>query len=83
VTPWRSHCHGYHPQRTTRAPVLARAGASGVLLAASEALACDNDLNNTVWADAHGLAPQPLACRKGRDLSALSQMAEVEDDGSV
>lgn len=39
--------------------------------AATEALACDNELNNTAWADAHGLAPPPLARRRGTNLPVL------------
>jgi hypothetical protein len=46
-------------------------GGGCVLLAATEALACDNDLNNTTWADARGLTPPSLACRRGTDLPVL------------
>ena len=55
----------------------------GFLHVATDALACDSDLNNTVWADALGLAPRPPVYRRDRDLSALSQTAEMEDDGNV
>ena len=71
VTLWRYHCRVSHPQRTTQAAVLARVGVSCVLLAATEALACDNELNNTALADAHGPAPPPLACHRDSNLRVV------------
>ncbi|HTK06914.1 MAG TPA: hypothetical protein VL485_07090 [Ktedonobacteraceae bacterium] len=52
--------------------ILARCGTSHFLLATTNTPTCDNDLNNTAWADAHGLIPLSPTRRKGTNLRAPS-----------